>query len=85
MRKCYVCGKLGHIVKHCYQRKDKSGYKNSGSGGKYTHDNNRGNYNKRANYVSNKREDSVNFQFNGNVCPQLSHNKWIIDSGFCHI
>lgn len=71
VRKCYVCGKLGHITKDCYQRKDKSGHKNSGNRGKYTHDNNRSNFIiKRANYVSNKREDSINFQtFNANVCP----------------
>jgi len=72
-----VCGKLGHLSKDCFHRKDKSGQGFSENSRQNKKDyNNSGNLNKNTNYVSNDKVDYCTFHaFIANQCPRLESNK----------
>lgn len=79
-KKCFVCGKLGHVAKVCYHRKDKG--RQEGSDHEKKKENNTGNTSKNANFASDDKVDYATFQaYNVSTCPRLTQNDWIIDSG----
>lgn len=69
-KKCYICGKIGHISKVCYYRKDKSGQGNSENNKKDRKDNTKDNVDKNTNYASEDRIDYSTYQaFNASTYP----------------
>lgn len=81
IKKCFVCGKINHLAKDCYHRKDQMEQKTPEYQGKNKKDSNKGNQNKDVNLVSEDKVDYVSFQaFSTSTYPK-DQNKWIIDSG----